>query len=84
VSTPDSLPKPTQISLELVGQLIQRFGSQANIPPELKDAAFLIHMRLLEAEQDIDRFWQRLAHYEASSSPQNNRDTIAGAETGEF
>lgn len=72
--------KPTDYSMALAVKLIEMFGSQEAIPGELKSKMFMVHMRLQEAEQEIEYLMARAAAYrDAPVEP-----TIAGDETGEF
>jgi hypothetical protein len=73
--------KPTECSQEIAVRLLERFGSQEAIPPEILSACFMIHMRLQEAEQEIEQLMQRVSAYQAGPPASAG---IAGDETGEF
>lgn len=80
----DSAHKPTQASARLVSKLTLRFGGWSAVPVEYQEAAWLIHMRLVEAEQDIAYLWQRVDG-RANETPERPRiagERRASSETG--
>ena len=72
--------KPTQYTETLAIELAQMFGGQDEVPNELKTAWYMTHARLMEAEQDVAYFWERVARYRADAPA----PSPTGPETGEF
>lgn len=77
----DPAYKPTQTSARLVAELIRRFGKWEAVPATFQEAAWLIHMRLVESERDIDYLLGRL---DGKPDEDLKPPSIAGEETGEF
>jgi len=66
----------THLAGELAMELVAAYGHMDAVPVELKEAVWLLHRRLEDAEADIARIRARLAELRPTS--------VAGPETGEF
>ena len=76
---------PKQVTARVVSELVLRFGSWSAVPVEIQELAWLLHMRMVEAEQDVDYILRRVAvHLNESPPPEPPVASIAGDETGEF
>jgi hypothetical protein len=61
--------KPTDVSRELGDELVRIFGSREAVPAPVLEAAWLIHMRLVEADDHLVYFRERLAEYTGRAAP---------------
>jgi hypothetical protein len=63
--------KPTDVSRELGEELVKIFGSREAVPAPLLEAAWLLHMRLVEADDHLAYFRERLAEYTQPAAPRS-------------
>lgn len=74
----------SRISEELAARLRERYGGDANVPQEFKQAWWLFSMALKGAEEELQSLIGRVARDGAPLPPPSASAGIAGEETGEF
>lgn len=72
-----------RLSEELAARLRERYGGDANVPLEFKQAWWLWAMALKGAEAELQSLVERVARDGAPAQPSASA-SIAGDETGEF
>lgn len=75
--------RPSQVTARVVSELVRRFGAWSAVPVEFQEFAWIIHMRMVEADQDVDYLARRVAAY-LNEDPPPEPPSIAGEETGDF